>query len=149
MSYKGRKVISLSICLLLVLSMFAGNIAPVKASDENNLQSQAQFEDIDEHWAEQNIIDWIEKGLIKGYEDGSFRPDKSITRAEFITLVNNAFGFKEIASASFKDVLGSDWYAEDVGKAVAEGYITGWKIAQSGQIKKSAAKKWQRFFVKC
>ena len=57
MSYKGRKVISLSICLLLVLSMFAGNIAPVKASDENNLQSQAQFEDIDEHWAEQNIID--------------------------------------------------------------------------------------------
>ncbi len=47
------------------------------------------FGDIAGHWAEQYIERAAAKGWINGYEDGTFRPDQYITRAEAITLVNN------------------------------------------------------------
>lgn len=43
-------------------------------------------EDVRNHWAEE-AIEWaIEEGLMKGYPDGSFQPDKPMTRAEFATV---------------------------------------------------------------
>ena len=44
--------------------------------------------DIGGHWAQGTIIQWTSKGYISGYEDGTFKPDNSITRAEFVRLVN-------------------------------------------------------------
>ena len=47
------------------------------------------FSDIAGHWAAQDINRAAQKGWISGYEDGTFRPDQPITRAEAATLVNN------------------------------------------------------------
>lgn len=82
--------------------------------------------DIQGHWAGQQISAWYEKGLAGGYEDGTFRPDKSITRAEFITLVNRVFGFTQQKPVNFKDVNEGDWYYEEIAKANAVGYISGY-----------------------
>ncbi len=49
--------------------------------------------DIKGHWAESAITYWQDNGLISGYEDGTFKPDKSITRAEFAVMLNKALGF--------------------------------------------------------
>jgi hypothetical protein len=38
--------------------------------------------DIQGHWAEKDIDSMLRKGIIAGYEDGSFKPDQSVTRAE-------------------------------------------------------------------
>lgn len=46
------------------------------------------FPDIDKHWAQQYINAAANQGIINGYEDGTFRPDQSITRAEAMTIVN-------------------------------------------------------------
>ena len=46
------------------------------------------FPDIKGHWAEDYINNAANKGLVKGYEDGTFGPDRYITRAEAVTLVN-------------------------------------------------------------
>lgn len=70
----------------------------------------AQPSDIKGHWAEKQINDWVNKDLAKGYPGGTFKPDNSITRAEFITLVNRAFGFTEKAQVSFSDVSSKDWF---------------------------------------
>ena len=43
--------------------------------------------DIAGHWAENVILQWQTEGKIKGYEDNRFRPDASITRAEFIYFI--------------------------------------------------------------
>ena len=51
--------------------------------------------DIQGHWAEKQLVVWIGKGLIKGYGDGSFKPDGAITRAEFMALVNRSFGLND------------------------------------------------------
>lgn len=82
--------------------------------------------DLTGHWAGNTIQEWINKGLAKGYEDGSFRPDNNITRAEYMNLVNNAFGLTSKAEIKFKDVKSNDWYYEVIQKAVAAGYIGGY-----------------------
>ncbi|MGN0149676.1 MAG: S-layer homology domain-containing protein [Clostridia bacterium] len=48
-----------------------------------------KFNDIDGHWASEYINRAAERGWISGYEDGSFKPDAYITRAEAMTLINN------------------------------------------------------------
>lgn len=44
------------------------------------------FKDIKDHWAEDLIVDAYEQGIIKGYQDGTFRPDAPMSRAEGIAL---------------------------------------------------------------
>lgn len=87
----------------------------------------AQFKDIQGHWAEPQISYWLNKGVVKGYPDGTFAPQNSITRAEFITLVNKILGFNEKKQAKFDDVSSSDWFHEEVSKAWAAGYLTGYE----------------------
>ncbi len=82
--------------------------------------------DISNHWAGSTIQSWIDKGLVKGYEDGTFKPENNITRAEFMTLVNGAFGYTKTATTNYKDVATDSWYANAIAKATAAGYITGY-----------------------
>lgn len=70
---------------------------------------------------------WISKNWIQGYEDGSFKPENSITRAEFMALVNRSFDVKTTAGANFKDLKSTDWSYNDVMKAVGAGYIEGYE----------------------
>lgn len=82
--------------------------------------------DISGTWAEASIKQGLEKGLIKGYEDGTFRPDAPITRAELAALFNRAFGFAaEVDTSMYSDVPASKWYAKDVALAKAAGYMQG------------------------
>ncbi len=82
--------------------------------------------DIKGHWAEDIITKWIKEGKVSGYEDGTFRPDNPINRAEFMVLVNNALGFTKLADVAFLDVPVDAWYVSHVAKAVAAGYISGY-----------------------
>src|SRR5665648_220629 len=82
--------------------------------------------DISGHWAQTTIQSWVDNGLIKGYPDGTFKPDNNITRAEFITLVNRAFEYTKTAPISFTDVNQNAWYASAIGVAVEAGYISGY-----------------------
>ena len=63
------------------------------------------------------------KGLMVGYKDGSFQPNKEVTRAELIVVINKLLG-KNTAPTSdptyFKDVNSTDWYYNDL-QAVLKG----------------------------
>ena len=87
----------------------------------------AASNDLNGHWAKDVITEWQDAGLIKGYEDGSFKPDNSITRAEFITIMNNMFGFTDAKAVSFTDVKSGDWYYGAVAKAMEAGYCKGYE----------------------
>ena len=56
--------------------------------DPDGDTTPATFSDVSSHWAKDEISIAANHGWIKGYEDGSFRPDQKITRAETMTLVN-------------------------------------------------------------
>ncbi len=115
--------------IMLVLTMGLGLPATAEESLTPSLiipNPTAQMTDIQGNWAELQISDWVNKGLAQGYQDGTFKPDNSISRAEFMTLANRVFGYSAIIPANFSDVSDTDWFAEEVGKAKAAGYISGY-----------------------
>ncbi len=56
--------------------------------DTNGNSTDASFTDIYEHWGQKEINTAANNGWILGYEDGTFKPDQLITRAEAMTIVN-------------------------------------------------------------
>jgi Lysophospholipase L1 and related esterases len=79
--------------------------------------------DIVGHWAEKNIKSYMEKGIIKGYSDGSFQPNHAVTRAEFVTIINRFFRLTAKADIQFIDVPENAWYKTELETAVKEGYV--------------------------
>lgn len=67
----------------------------------------------------------VEWGFLRGDIEGNLRPESNITRAEFVTIINRAFGYTQTGSTPFSDVKDKDWYAEDVAIAYNVGYIQG------------------------
>jgi S-layer homology domain len=87
----------------------------------------AQASDVAGNWAEPFIKALVEKDIIKGYPDGTFKPDQPVTRAEFAALLNKAFDLKEIRAArKFKDVPKKYWAAEVIQKAYKGGFLSGY-----------------------
>lgn len=84
------------------------------------------MEDISDHWAKDQIQSFVDSGYIKGYPDGTFKPDNNITRAEFMTIANNAFGYTEKVETNYSDVADGSWYEDAVAIAKAAGYIAGY-----------------------
>lgn len=67
----------------------------------------ASFTDINEkHWAYPAISELVSKGTIGGYADGSFRPDNTVTRAEFVKMVGEG---TEKRSNDYSDVPKTHW----------------------------------------
>ncbi len=87
----------------------------------------AQASDVAGNWAEPFIKALVEKDIIKGYPDGTFKPDQPVTRAEFAALLNKAFDLKEVrAGRKFKDVPQKYWAAEVIQKAYKGGFLSGY-----------------------
>jgi S-layer homology domain len=87
----------------------------------------AQASDVAGNWAEPFIKVLVEKDIIKGYPDGTFRPDQPITRAEFAALLNKAFDLKPIrAGRKFKDVPSNYWANDVIQKAYRSGFLAGY-----------------------
>ena len=85
-----------------------------------------KFLDVQDHWGKNEILDFAEKEYINGYEDGTFRPDKPMTRAEFVKVINKFFGFTDGGEVPFKDVEKGLWSYNEISIAVNQGYINGY-----------------------
>lgn len=91
--------------LLIILSMAICLTAVSEAKDFTDLQK--------EHWAYEYVSELSSKGIIKGYEDNTFKPDKKLTRAEFATIFVNYFNKNNqeaISKKDYKDVKNDDWF---------------------------------------
>ncbi len=85
------------------------------------------FTDMKNHWSKTFVDYGVENGYINGYDDGTFRPDKTVTRAEFSKMINTALGIESKSAAAFSDVKKSDWFYNEVLKAVYAGYVGGYE----------------------
>ncbi len=78
------------------------------------------------YWGRDAIVNLYNKGIVKGQGNGYFRPDNTITRAEFVQMVVVAFDFiMQGKTANFTDVTDSDWFANSVRIAYANGVVNG------------------------
>lgn len=71
--------------------------------------------------------EFIDRGWLTGYGDGQYGPDNGMTRAEFSALINRVTGLTEESEtiSNYTDVASGTWYASDLAKALAAGYMTG------------------------
>ncbi|WP_164775508.1 S-layer homology domain-containing protein [Paenibacillus glycanilyticus] len=100
----------------------------LKASIQNalNAGNSASFQDTASHWASKDLSLGAKLGIINGYPDGSFRPDASVTRAEFSTLVVKAFALRlENGGKEFEDTQTS-WARDSIGILAYYGVISGY-----------------------
>lgn len=88
----------------------------------------AKFSDLTGHWAEATVLDMGARLIVNGAEEGLYKPDQSITRAEFAAILVRALGLKlESDQAVFSDVPATDWYNQAVQSAYRYGLISGFE----------------------
>lgn len=105
--FKKVSLIFISSTLILTSSVFARS-----------------FNDTRGHWASKSINVITKNRIMKGYEDNTFRPDESMSRAEFYAVINNLAKLDKTYTVTFSDVKTSDWYYNDVAKGIKAGYLT-------------------------
>lgn len=121
---KFRKLIVTSLTAVMLMSA----VAPAMADTGKTATAQAEvvsFKDSTGHWAASSIAKWTANGVIGGYGNGTFNPNQSITRAEFVTVLNKLFGLTVKAAANFSDVPASAWYSDQLAIAKNAGYYEG------------------------
>jgi hypothetical protein len=92
--------------------------------------------DVAGNWAEPFIRVLVEKNIIVGYPDGTFRPEQPVTRAEFAAMLNKSFDLKPIqASRKFPDVPSTYWAAAVIDKAYRSGFLKGYPNNTFGPTK--------------
>lgn len=106
-----------------VTTMFARLLAEKMAADQTYSNT---FSDVAKsHWAA-NYIGYMQQfGIITGYADGSFRPDASVTRAEFAAIASRFERLTE-GTKSFSDVPSSHWAAKYINFAATRGWVNGY-----------------------
>ncbi|MDE6281233.1 MAG: S-layer homology domain-containing protein, partial [Oscillospiraceae bacterium] len=103
-----RRGLSGILSLALILALLPGTVLPVQAA----------------HWAmpyAQKLVEW---GVMRG-DNGNLALDRPITRAEFVAMMNRAYGYKKLGEMPFPDVRTSDWYYQDINIAYNMGYFKG------------------------
>ena len=92
-----KRILSLVLCLLMVMSLGLC----VNAAGFNDLAEN--------HWAYKNIMTLVNEGTINGYDDGTFKPAKSVTRAEFVKMIGK---WDQKHDGEYEDLSTNHWAYE-------------------------------------
>ena len=108
------------IATMLTRIISDGNKVPVTENKFNDISN--------DFWAKNEVNYLASKGLLKGYDDGTFRPENPITRAEVATILVRANSeIKEGLRAMFPDVNDSHWANKYIEKAAELRYMLGYE----------------------
>lgn len=107
-----------ALCALLTLALLLGFTVPAFAA----AKSFTDVKPADWHYVP--VMQAAELGLINGYEDGQFKPNETITRAQMMQILYNYYGEDNGTASGFSDVPETAWFAKAVTWAVNKGLIT-------------------------
>lgn len=106
---------------------FATLLARLVGQSEYRTKGELPFSDIEpNHWAYRSVAYALDNNLVKGYPDGTFRPNKKISRAEGVAVIarfdklNLKLPINEIP---YKDVPGRHWAIKEISAAKLAGYL--------------------------
>ena len=105
-------------------SFGGGTVTNTPAKEESGAVT---FTDMNGHWAQAKVNNLAALGIVNGYNDGSFLPEKKVTRAEFSKMLCLTLGLGgDSYRADFADVAPADWYAPYVLALSGKGIVTGY-----------------------
>lgn len=111
----------------LLLDSISGVDSPFDSDSEIELQSVLEFPDCNPNeWYASAVTYVSDKGLITGYNDGTFGPYDNITRGQLVTILWRMEGKPVSSSAGFSDVSSSDFYYSAALWAQKNGVIKGY-----------------------
>jgi uncharacterized lipoprotein YddW (UPF0748 family) len=92
------------------------------------ISTDSSFADTQSHWAKDSIHQLFTRQIISGYPDGSFRPNNSVTRAEFAAILNKAFPqVTPVRDAiNFRDVPANHWANSAIQTVTRAGFFSGY-----------------------
>ncbi|MGB3640006.1 MAG: S-layer homology domain-containing protein, partial [Rivularia sp. (in: cyanobacteria)] len=90
--------------------------------------SAQNYSDINGHWAEECIQNLSGQGILSGYSNNTFRPNKVITRAEYAAMITKAFPDIPMTrqAINFNDVSSIHWAKEAIRNAYTKRFISGY-----------------------
>lgn len=125
-----------SIMLSVTMLVAAASIGTAFAKTDESSTGAANiiaFSDVNDNTpGSEAIKKLVNAGIVKGYGDGTFRPNSILTRAELAKMVNLVFGYTEASEENFWDVSKDDWYYDQVLIAKKAGYIVGFEDGSFG-----------------
>ncbi len=87
---------------------------------------QDKFVDVPGHWAEEDILEAVYRGLFTGTGENTFSPNTNLTRAQLVTVLYRMAGSPEVAVGShFADVPADTWYTDAVAWGKEAGIVKG------------------------
>lgn len=117
---KFKRILSLLITLMMILSVSSVGFS----------QTYTDVKETDDYYEAVEALSSL--GIIKGYDEGDFKPEGKITRAEFATIIMRILGMKSVestrANTIFDDVKSSHWASGSVASAYNAGIINGMKL---------------------
>ena len=85
-----------------------------------------QFTDLESHWAKDFVLSMAMQDYIRGYADGTFKPDVPITRSQFATIAARAINPPpRRTTQSFNDVPNTHWAKDSIDQIVSGGFLVG------------------------
>ncbi|MGE5473327.1 MAG: S-layer homology domain-containing protein, partial [Ignavibacteriales bacterium] len=108
----------------------------ITAGGSIDVPGEANFKDVSiEHWAYNEIMEMSKSGIINGYSDGTFKPEKAVTRAEFakMMVLSLNLALNNPSNATFVDLGSSHWAYKFV--EAAKSYLTGYKTTEGMKYK--------------
>jgi fimbrial isopeptide formation D2 family protein len=85
------------------------------------------FSDVDAGWYARAVSYLASRGIVTGYEDGTFRPNAPITRAELTAIISRFFEFIEFGENSFTDVSDNHWALAYINNAYSRVWVNGYE----------------------
>ena len=84
------------------------------------VDQKSGYRDVEDHWSKDAIDIVSQRGYIKGYPDGYFRPNNEITRAEAVKILNETFSITSngVEKVNFNDVSSNAWYYKEIARAI-------------------------------
>ncbi|HEY9805018.1 MAG TPA: S-layer homology domain-containing protein, partial [Candidatus Obscuribacterales bacterium] len=101
-------------------------IAPLATPQPKyQLAQVSSFSDIQGHWAQSVIESLAARDVVRGFPDGTFRPDLTVTRAQFAAIVRQAFQVQPVrTSVQFSDVSANYWGYSAIDEAYRSGFVS-------------------------
>ncbi|MEH1823011.1 MAG: S-layer homology domain-containing protein [Nostoc sp.] len=90
-------------------------------------QQTTTLSDVQGNWAQSFIEPLIARGIIRGFPDGTFRPDQPVTRAQFATMLQKGFPKPTVRNAvQFVDIPSNYWANDAIQAAYKTGFLEGY-----------------------
>ncbi|BBI30750.1 S-layer homology domain-containing protein [Cohnella abietis] len=96
----NKVILSIAVAALILTTGFVSTASAANTNKNNTaIVSKERFSDVKGHWSYRTIMWAVDNKIVEGYSDGTFKPDRNVSEAEFLVMFIRAFNAKPVTAA--------------------------------------------------